>query len=304
MLDTIWKMNAVTIAAQVLTVPMSIYHFHQFPNFFLLTNFVAVPLSSAILLGEILLCCLYFVPFIASILGSLLGWLIRMMNTYIEKIESIRFSLWDGLQINLTQTILLYICLAAVCCWLMEKSVAALKTSLLALLCFFCIRTRSFWQARKQHSVIVYNVPGKKAIDIIRGRNYQFEGDSLLMTDQPALNFHLKPARTLFRTHADGEYPGWKDQSFQQIGTKKILFIDRAITFDHTGSPPAVDLLILSGNPEIYMKKLASSLTIAQVVFDSSVPAWKSRYWKKDCDSLHISWHDVSMKGAFVMSLQ
>ncbi|HEX6847003.1 MAG TPA: ComEC/Rec2 family competence protein, partial [Chitinophagaceae bacterium] len=49
-LDSIWKLNAVTIAAQILTVPVGIYHFHQFPANFLLTNFLAVPLSSFILL--------------------------------------------------------------------------------------------------------------------------------------------------------------------------------------------------------------------------------------------------------------
>ena len=52
------------------------------------------------------------------------------------------------------------------------------------------------------------------------------------------------------------------------------------------------------------MKKLAASLDIKQVVFDGSVPAWKTTYWKKDCDSLHIPWYDVTMKGAFVMKLQ
>src|SRR6187399_1267692 len=36
-LDFIWKLNAVTIAAQILTVPIGIYHFHQFPLNFLLT---------------------------------------------------------------------------------------------------------------------------------------------------------------------------------------------------------------------------------------------------------------------------
>ena len=30
-LDFFWKINAVTIAAQILTLPLSIYHFHQFP---------------------------------------------------------------------------------------------------------------------------------------------------------------------------------------------------------------------------------------------------------------------------------
>ena len=52
------------------------------------------------------------------------------------------------------------------------------------------------------------------------------------------------------------------------------------------------------------MKKLAASLDIKQVVFDGSVPAWKANYWKKDCDSLHIPWYDVTTKGAFVMSLR
>jgi competence protein ComEC len=51
------------------------------------------------------------------------------------------------------------------------------------------------------------------------------------------------------------------------------------------------------------MDKLVSSLNIRQVVIDGSVPSWKARYWKKDCDSLGIPYHDVSIQGAFVMNL-
>src|SRR5688572_2254173 len=46
LVDFLWKLMAVTLAAQVLTLPISIYHFHQAPLLFLLTNFIAVPLSS------------------------------------------------------------------------------------------------------------------------------------------------------------------------------------------------------------------------------------------------------------------
>ena len=101
LLDFFWKLNAVTIAAQILTLPVSIYHFHQFPVHFLLTNFVAVPLSSIILLGEIFLCIISFIPAVAMLAGKALYWLIWLMNSYIEKIESLPFSLWDGLQINI-----------------------------------------------------------------------------------------------------------------------------------------------------------------------------------------------------------
>ena len=64
-----------------------------------------------------------------------------------------------------------------------------------------------------------------------------------------------------------------------------------------------IDLLIISKNPKLYMATLAKSIKIKQVVFDGSVPAWKTQYWKKDCDSLKIPWHDVTTGGAFVMSV-
>jgi competence protein ComEC len=45
------------------------------------------------------------------------------------------------------------------------------------------------------------------------------------------------------------------------------------------------------------------SFSIKQIVIDGSVPPWKAKLWKKDCDSLHIPCFDVSEKGAFVMKL-
>src|SRR5678815_5428568 len=107
LLDLIWKLNAVTIAAQILTVPIGIYHFHQFPLNFLFTNFLAVPLSSLIILDEILLCIISFIPPVTALIGKSVSWLIWMMNTYIERIEMLPFSLWDGLQISIPQSILL-----------------------------------------------------------------------------------------------------------------------------------------------------------------------------------------------------
>src|SRR5689334_6554924 len=126
-LDFIWKLNAVTIAAQILTVPLSMYHFHQFPNYFLLTNFVAVPLSSIIVLGEIFLCGVSFIPFIAIVAGKILSWLIWLMNSYIERIESLPFSLWDGLQVSILQTVLLIIAVTGFSFWLMEKVKAGFR---------------------------------------------------------------------------------------------------------------------------------------------------------------------------------
>jgi competence protein ComEC len=304
-LDFIWKLNAVTLAAQILTLPVSIYHFHQFPDYFLLTNFIAVPLSSVILLGEILLCVLSFIPFMALLTGKLLSWLIMLMNSYVEKIEALPFSLWDGLQINIIQTILLFLFIAGVSFWLMEKRKPGLTIALVSLLGFFAIRSYSFMNAGSQKKIIVYNVPQHRAIDFIDGRSYLFYGDSDLLADDFVRNFHLRPSRISSRISSApainnlivyGNYAGYKSM--------KILLADTAILFSIPENKQDVDLLIISKNPKLYISQINKAFNIKQVVFDGSVPAWKLNYWKKDCDSLHIPYYDVNEKGAFVMNLE
>jgi competence protein ComEC len=61
---------------------------------------------------------------------------------------------------------------------------------------------------------------------------------------------------------------------------------------------------VVSKDPKFTIKQLSESIHIGQIVFDGSVPAWKVKQWKKDCDSLLIPYYDVSEKGAFVMNLR
>ncbi|MBK6937242.1 MAG: ComEC family competence protein [Chitinophagaceae bacterium] len=304
-LDFIWKMNAVTLAAQILTIPISLYHFHQFPNLFFLTNFLAVPLSSIILLGEIILCSISFIPVLSVVVGKILVWLIWLMNTYIERIEAISFSLWDGLQINILQTSLLILFVAGVSQWLMNKSIAGLKYGLIGLLFFSGIRSYSFIRSELQQKIVVYNVPQKKAIDFISGRNYFFTGDSDLLKNDFARNFHLKPSRILFRINSADQIDNLiSSGNYFMFGGKRILMLDSSARWtDQQTEKPAIDLLVISQNPKLYIKQIAKVVNIRQVVFDGSVPAWKTKYWKADCDSLHIPWYDVTTKGAFVMTL-
>ena len=304
MLDFFWKLNAVTIAAQILTLPVSIYHFHQFPTHFLLTNFVAVPLSSLILLGEIFLCIISFIPAVALLVGKILSWLIWCMNSYIEKIEALPFSLWDGLHIGIAQVVFLFLVIAGLGYWLLEKSKSGLKIGLAALLCFFMLRSFSYWEMGKQQKLIVYNVPQHQAIDFINGRQYFFAGDPDLQANDFARNFHLKPSRILQRTGPIDSMQNFiKNKNYISFFNKKILLLDSAVSFDPSPAKHNIDLLIVSKNPKLYFSQLNNSLAIKRVVFDGSTPAWKLKYWKKDCDSLHIPYHDVAEKGAFVMNM-
>lgn len=304
-LDFIWKLNAVTLAAQILTLPLSVYHFHQFPGLFFLTNFVAVPLSSIILIGEIILCAVSFIPVISLLLGNALSWLIWLMNSYIERIEAMPYSLWDGFQINIFQAILLVIIAAGFGSLLIEKRSKSLVIGLVAILGFTILRTASFINRNTQQKIIVYNVPQKRAIDFIDGRKYLFVGDPDLLEDDFSRNFHLKPSRILHRIEpAVSVNSLWQKENLFMYANKKIMLIDKETYFSGQPEKHTIDLLVLSKNPKIYISRLSEFFKIHKIVFDGSVPQWKMNYWKKDCDSLQIPYHDVNEKGAFVMSLR
>jgi competence protein ComEC len=297
--DFVWKLTAVTMAAQILTLPISIYHFHQMPLLFLLTNFIAVPLSSLIVLGEILLCAVFFLPVMAGFVGVVLKWMIYFMNSYIESLDRLPFSTWNFLSINIGQTILLLVFSLAFCYWLMERQrrYAWIAFSTLAL--FLLIRAVSFFDAYRQKKLIVYNVPRHPAVDIISGRTYAFLGDSSLLLDGFERNFHLQPSRILHRISLGSTDVQCKNFS---LAGRHFLLLDEALPFAAAEPRQTIDVLILSKNPKLYISKLLNAFLLKQVVIDGSVPAWKAALWKKDCDSLHIPCHDVSERGAFVMN--
>jgi competence protein ComEC len=307
MLDLAWKLNAVTLAAQALTIPFTTYYFKQFPNYFLLTNFLAVPLSSIILIGEILLCIIAFIPTVALVTGKALAWLIMVMNTYVERIESIPFSRWNGLYINFAQAVLLLFFIAGIAWWLMGRSKNGLRACLLALLGFAVFRSLSFIRTGKQQRIIVYNISQKRAIDFIEGRYYFFKGDADLQEDVLTRNFFLSPSRILHRASPMEAISGlWHSGNYISWNDKHILLVDNLLTL--TGfagmQKQVIDLLVISKSPAIRLQQLAVSLDIRQVIFDGSVPSWKVNVMKKDCDELHIPFHDVTVKGAFAMNLQ
>ena len=303
-MDHIWQLNAVTLAAQVLTTPLSIFHFHQFPVYFLLTNFVAVPLSSVIVIGEILLCAIAFIPSIARILGNLLSWLIMLMNEYVGRIEALPGSLWDGLQIDIVQTILLFILVTSWAYWLIRKIKTGFVIGLMAALAFIAFRSYSFYQAGLQLKIIIYNVPRRQAVDFIEGRNYLFFGDSDLVRDEFTQNFYLKPCRILHRISDTRLITNLAiDNKYAVFGEKKILLLDSGIVLSAQSKLPDIDLVIISRSPKLSIATLANGCRIKQVVFDGSASTRKLPYWKKECDSVHIPYHDVTEKGAFVMKL-
>lgn len=295
---TVWQLNAVTLSAQILTLPIMLYHFHQFPNLFLLTNFVAVPLSGIILYLELIL--LLFAPFkaIAVWLGNIIAALIHFMNEYVERFNNLTISVADNIQINFLQVCFLTLFLLSISFYFFSKHKILLFSSLASLFILLLIRSIDVIQKNKQQKIIVYNVPQHKAIDVITGNQYSFIGDDVLLEDDFLQNFHLKPSRILNRIHLNQQLNS--SSSCFNFNNKKIVILKNSILNLPINKIDA-DLIIIQDNPSLSFTQLNKVFNCNNYVADASNSLWKIKKWKKDCENLHLRLHSVQEQGAYIM---
>jgi competence protein ComEC len=104
-LNSAWSLTCVSLAAQAGTVPLSLFYFHQFPSYFILSNFVVIPAATVIIYGAALLFIASPIPVLLEIFGLLLNKFLQMVNFmifFIEKmpgslIANIRFAEWEAI---------------------------------------------------------------------------------------------------------------------------------------------------------------------------------------------------------------
>ncbi len=305
-IDNIWKLTAVSLAAQIFTFPICLYYFHQFPTIFLFTNLLTVPLSTIILFVEIFLVAFAWITPVGFFIGKLTWWLIWLMNKIILFFNGLPYALWDRIPATVTSTLLLYSFVCGIGFWLLNKSKNVLRLSLFTLLAFTFLSAYNKWEVVHQQKVIVYNVPQHQAIDFVNGSNYTFIGDSILSVDGMLRNFHIKPGRIALQLNNNNQVSGtlFRNKYFFNYLDKRLIILDSSVAFNIPFNQKInVDVIVISHNPKIYIKQLAQAFNCKQYVFDASNSLWKIQQWKKDCEQLHLPFYSVPEKGAFIMDL-
>ena len=301
----IWQMITITLAAQIAAFPICIYYFHQFPNMFLFTNLLVVPLSTLILFGEIFLVFIAFLKPMATLTGTVLTWLIHGMNRIILFFDNLSFSVLDKIYANMFTTWLLYGCVFFFCGWMLQKNKKLLRISLFCLAGFAALHAYARIQLNRQQKLVIYNVSQHRAVDFIVKDKHVFAGDSVLFIEGLLQNFHLKPARISMQvSKTETHLPALIHHNFYwQFFHKKMLFIDSTVFFEPVDSIIPIDILLLSHNPSVKIKDIAKAVSPAIVVLDASNNLWKIQSWKKECEELLLRCHSVSEQGAFILEV-
>ena len=125
-LQIAWSNLAISIAAQLTTLPIVLYYFHTSSSLTIIGNFLFVPLSSILLYGLLILMVLPRIVFVQQYIAKGIGWYIETMNKSIGLV--FQFFQMEDRQYNLGIAGLAYyyFCLFVGLYWLLNRTPNAL----------------------------------------------------------------------------------------------------------------------------------------------------------------------------------
>jgi competence protein ComEC len=106
-LDWIWKGSAVGIAATIATTPFMLYWFHQFPNYFLLSNVVVMLLGFIVLLFLIILIFTAWIPYFNLLIIFLTAISLQALVIGIQLVDQIPGGVSSGFELNFFQFLII-----------------------------------------------------------------------------------------------------------------------------------------------------------------------------------------------------
>jgi competence protein ComEC len=309
LVDKIWSLIAVSIAAQLVTFPLSMYYFHQFPNYFIMTNIAAVPLSALVIYLGIAYLIFYSVPWLSHVLSKALTYSLQGLNNSISFIEGLPYSVSRAVSITGFEMILIYLVIVTVSIFLIVKKPRMLMAVLVILLVFMCSVSFHSFHIANQKKIIVYNISRHTAIDFMDGNECYFVTDSSLQNDSKKQEFHLSNSRIQYHTNVVGfsllnkdsvnhiQNVFYKNQEFIYFAGKKMVIVNKAET---NSKQIHVDFLLLSNNPKVSMDILLKQYKPGLVIMDASNYPKNIDLWIYQCRQRNIPYYATTRSGALV----
>ncbi len=293
-----WQLIAVTISAQILTLPVVLFHFHQFPNFFLITNLLIVPLSGIVLYSCFVLVLISPINLLAAFIGQVLNMVLGWMNNFIVFAASLPFAVTEKIQVSMFQVACYFLSTITLSIWVSRKKKYYLLTTIVIICTGMIDETWRRIELRRLNKLVIYYSPGKPVSEVFSGKKYISFGDSS----------SLQPTRKM-RMSTQTVFGGLYQKMVINPAEKPIIKVNNLIMAWYNNKVVPIpntnkyniDIMVVQSNPDISIGLLHKRYKAKIYVLDINNPLWKIRKWKKEADSLHLRHHSVPEQGAFVM---
>ena len=180
----LWNGTALGLSAQIFTVPLCLYYFHQFPNYFALTN-LGIILISGVLIS--LVASLFFFswsPLLCIGIGTVLSLLLYTLVYFVHWIEHLPGSVAKGFDFSTVDLTLFYIIIISVLLLVFLRKYYVLKYLIIAAT-LAGIAYHRYENLNQKHLIIFNN--NKLSLAIHTGNHIYFFYDD---TSQNEYKYH------------------------------------------------------------------------------------------------------------------
>jgi competence protein ComEC len=303
LVNKIWALTIVSMAAVLFTFPLAIYYFHQFPTYFLLTNLLVIPVATGIIYAVIFLLVFSWIPFIATWIGSALVLLVGAMFQMLDSLIEVPGALISAIHIHEGIVALIYFVIFAFIAALLFARYRGILwgVSLLVLLVLFQLKEEM--QRSTQKKIIFYAIPSF-GVDVIKGREACFVGDSVDFVSKKNEKYLFYPMETYFGITRHTLFSSIEedklvyDHPFIIAGDIRILLWD--FTLPCT-VPFPIDYMYVD-NP-LKKKEIETLLAISprNIVLGYKVPEFAIKKLQKALKNTKIVLYSLKKQGALLV---
>ncbi len=116
-LDKIWSIAVVSFCAQLMTFPLSVFYFHQFPNYFMVSNLCIIPLTGVTIYSGLIALLFSWVPYLGEIIFWIPQGFIWTLNFIVDAFANAPGAVSRGLRFTTPTVILLYLTIFMIYKW-------------------------------------------------------------------------------------------------------------------------------------------------------------------------------------------
>lgn len=293
-INNVWGTIAVTMSAQIGTIPISLFIFHQFSLSLGLIGLLVVPLSAVVIYMTLTYLLLIWIPGVPVLLGLLITWIVKVMNVLVQWTSTLKFCsltnvYFDGY---------LFVCSVLIIVLLMfylEMHRTILVWTIAFLLGMFLVwENVSFYRASQYSNFCVYNYRGKSVVNTFSVNHnilYEREQSDKILSDMTTFwSYNFTPSPMIDSMDMIGK-----------LGDRKFFILSSDVMRDEQLSTPLnVYYVVVSSNAQYNSEEFAKMFRCKQLIVDSSNSPFSCQSWKNLSACLHIPVWVVSEKGAFI----
>lgn len=310
-LDKIWAACSISIAAQLITFPLSAFYFHQFPVYFLISNlFIIVP-SELIMIVGLTYLVMPDITFVSSIFGWILEQLILLMDRVLATIEHFPYSSINKIWITPIEYLLLYIIIIAVFYFLYDRKIWPLRLSLICMLLFALSISYKRWNNSRSNQIAFLSLRKHTGIAFKKGndaviltdlqdtdKTYRYSVKAYLDSCQVE-NIHLlSPDKNIRLTFF------LKENNYLQFRDKRLLILNKYLSDIQLSRKFRADYLYIGG-PGSSAADLASinkNYDYNSLIIDNSNSNYLINKLQKQAETQHINYHILQRNKSILVS--